>query len=106
MQEALQLQTQGPDWDHVTCSDEKREVADYKVLQTKLRACTHWSLPKTVRPPRERQMLVVPWLRQDSPDGTPVPPMQLVERPATGTMEGSGINVGLESRRMQTRANL
>jgi hypothetical protein len=38
---------------------EKREIAGCQVLPTKVRACTHWSLPKTVRSPRGRQMLVV-----------------------------------------------
>ena len=54
VQQALQLQTQGQDGDQETCSDDKREVAGYQVLPTKVRACTDWSLPKTVRPPRGR----------------------------------------------------
>jgi len=63
----------------------------------------------TVRPPRGRQMLVVRrWRRQDGgPDaGTPLPPLQPVERPATDTMEGGGKSDGLESGQMQTRADL
>jgi len=108
IQQALQLQTQGQDGDQETCSDDKREVAAYPVLQTKVRACTLRSLPKTVRPPRERQMLEVRRRRQDSgPDaGTPLPPLQPVERPAKDTMESGGKDQGLESRQMQTHAGL
>ena len=109
VQQALQLQTQEQDGDQETCSDDNREVAGYQVLQTKVRACTYWSLPKPVRPPRGRQMLVVRQRRrQDSgPDaGTPLPPLQLVERPATDTMEGSGKSNVLESGQMLTRADL
>jgi len=51
---ALQLQTRGQGGDQETSSDDKREVAGYQVLQTKVRACTRGSLPKTVRPPRGR----------------------------------------------------
>jgi len=52
-------------------------------------------------------MLVVRRRRQDGPDaGTPLPPLQPVERPATGTMEGGGKSDGLESGQMQTRADL
>jgi len=91
VQQALQLKTEGQDGDEETHSNNKHEVAGYQVLQTKVRACTHWSLPKTVRPPKGRQMLVVRRRRQDSPDaGTPLPPLQLVETTATGTMEGGG----------------
>ena len=82
MQQALQLQTQGQDRDQETCSDDKCEVAGYQILKTKVRACTHWSLPETVRPPRGRQMLMVRWWqRQDGgPDaGTPLPPLQPVK---------------------------
>ena len=103
MQQALQLQTQGEDWDQETGSDDKREVAGYQVLQTHVRACTHWCLPKPVRRPSGQQMLVMRRQRQDSPDaGTTFPPLQPVERPATGTMEGGGKNDGLESRQMQS----
>jgi len=107
VQLALQLQTQGQDGDQETRSDDKRELAGYQVLQTKVRACTHWSLPETVRPPRGRQMLLVRRRRQDGPDaGTPLPPLQPVERPATGSMEGGGKSDRLESGQMQSRADL
>jgi len=107
MQQALQLLTQGQDGDQKTRSDDKREFAGYRVLQRKVRASTHWSLPKTVRPPRGRQMVVARRRRQDGPDaGAPLPPLQPVERPATGTMEGGGKSDGLESGQMPTRADL
>jgi len=107
VQSAPQLQTQGQDGDQETRSNNKHEVAGYQVLQTKVLACTHWSLPETVRPPRGRQMLVVRRPMQDSPDvGTPLPPLQPVERPATGNMEGDGKSDGLESGQMHTRADL
>jgi len=107
VQQALQLQDQGNDGDQETGFDDKREVAGYQVLQMKVQACTHWSLHKTVRPPRGQQMLVVRRQRQDSPDaGTPLPPLQPVQRPATGTMKGGGKIDGLEDRQMQTRADL
>jgi hypothetical protein len=48
----LQLQTQGQSGDQETYPDDKREIAGCQVLPTKVRACTHWSLPKTIRPPR------------------------------------------------------
>ena len=52
-------------------------------------------------------MLVVRWQRQDGPDaGISLPPLQPVERPATDTMEGSGKSGRLESRQMQTCADL
>jgi hypothetical protein len=38
--------------------------------------------------------------------GTPVPPLQPVERPGKDTMEGGGKSNGLESGQMQTRADL
>jgi len=46
--------------------------------------------------------------RQDGgPDvGTPLPPLQPVERPAKDTMEGGGKGDGLECRQMQTHADL
>ena len=107
MQQALLLQTQGQDGDRETRSDDNREDTGYQVLQTKVRGCTHWSLPKMVRQPRGQQMLVVRRWRQDGPDaGTPLPQLQPVERPATGTMEGCGKNDGLESGQMQTCADL
>ena len=109
MQQALQLQSQGQDGDQQTCSNDKREVAGYQVLQTKVRACTYWSLPKMVSPPRGQQPLVV--LRRQRQDGgphagTPLPPLQPVERSATDTMDGGGKSNGLESGQMQTRADL
>jgi hypothetical protein len=33
-----------------TYPNDKREIAGRQVLQTKVRACTLWSVPKTVRP--------------------------------------------------------
>jgi hypothetical protein len=53
-------------------------------------------------------MLVVRRRRQDGgPDaGTPLPPLQPVERPAESTMEGGGKGDGLESGQMPTRADL
>ena len=53
-------------------------------------------------------MLVVRRCRQDGgPDaGTPLLPLQPVERPAKDTMEGGGKGNGLESWQMQTRAGL
>ena len=52
-------------------------------------------------------MLVVRRRRQDGPDaGAPLPPLQPVEGPATGTMEGGGKSDELESGQMQTRADL
>jgi len=108
VQQALQLETQDQDGDQETCSNDKRVVTGYQVLQTKVRACTHWSLPKTVQPPRGQQMLVVGQRGQDGrPDaGTPLPPLQPVERPAKDTMEGGGKGDWLESGQMQTRADL
>ena len=107
MQQALQVQTQWQDGDQETRSDDKREVVGYQVLQTKVQACTHWSLPETVRPPRGQQMVLVRWRRQDGPDaGTPLPPLLPVERQATGTMEGIGTCDGLESGQMQTPADV
>jgi len=108
VQQALQLQTQEQDGDQETGSDDKREVTGYQVLQTKVGAYTHWSLPKTVRPPRGRQMLVVQrWKQDGGPDGgRPLRPLQLKERPATDTMKGGGKSDGLECRRMQTCADL
>jgi len=47
---ALRLQTQGQGGDQETYPNDKCEIAGRQVLQTKVRACTHWSLPKTVRP--------------------------------------------------------
>jgi len=51
-----------------------------QVLPTQVWACTHWSLPETVQPSRERQILGVRRRRQDGcPDtGTPFPPLQPV----------------------------
>jgi len=50
-------------------------------------------------------MLVV---RRDSVSdpGAPLPPLQMVERPAESTLEGSGEGDRLESRQIQTRADL
>jgi len=109
VEQALQLQTQGQDRDQETCSNDKCEVAGYQVLHTKVRACTYWSLPKMVRPPRGQPMLVVlRWRRQDGGPGagTPLPSLQLVERPATDTMERGRKSNGLESGQMQTRAEI
>jgi len=52
-------------------------------------------------------MLVV-W-RDSDPDpdvGAPLPPLQPVERPAEGTMEGGGKGDRLESGQMPTRAGI
>jgi len=63
LQQELQLQTQWQEGDQETCPDDKCEVAGHQVLQTKVRACAHWSLLKTVRPSSRRQMLLVWWRR-------------------------------------------
>jgi len=105
VQQTLLLQTQGQDGDQEICSNDKREVAGRQVLPTTVWACTHWSLPKTVRPPRRRQMLVVQ--RDSGPDTrAPHPPLQPVERPAESTLEGGGKGDGLESGQMPTCAGL
>ena len=109
MQQTLQLQTDGQDGDQETCSDDKREVAGYQVLQTEVQACTHWSLPDTIRRRRGPHMRVVRrrWRRDSGPDARkPLAPQQPVKRPAESTMEGGGKGDGLESRQMQTRADL
>jgi hypothetical protein len=108
VQQALQQQTQGQGGDQETYPDDKREMAGRQVLPTKVQACTHWSLLKTVRSLRGRQMLVVWRRRQDGgPDaGTPLAPLQSVERPAESTMEGGGKGDGLETGQMPTRADL
>jgi len=105
VQQALQLQTQGQGGDQETYPNDKHEVTGCQVLPTKVRACTHWNLPKTIRSPRGRQMLVV---RRDSgPDaGAPLPPLQPVERPAESALESSGEGDGLESGQMLTRAGI
>jgi len=53
-------------------------------------------------------VLVVRRRRQDGgPDvGTPLPPLQLVERPIKNAMEGNGKGDGLESGEMPTCADL
>ena len=53
-------------------------------------------------------MLVVRrWSQDGGPDaGTPLPPLQLVERPAENAMEGSAKGDRLESGQMPTRAGL
>jgi len=53
-------------------------------------------------------MLVVRGRRQDGgPDaGTSFPPLQPVDRPSKDAMEGGGKSDGVESRQMQTRADL
>jgi len=50
-------------------------------------------------------MLVV-WRDIVSDAGAPLPPLQTVERPAESALEGGGEGDGLESRQMQTRADL
>jgi len=105
VQQALQLQTQGQGGDEKTYPDDKRKIAGRQLLPTEVRACAHWSLPKAVRPPRSRQMLVV-W-RDCVPDvGAPLPPLQQMERPAEDTLEGSGTGNTLESGQMLARADL
>jgi len=51
---------------------------------------------------------MVRWWRQDcGPDAeTPLPPLQLVERPAENAVKGGGKGEGMESRQMPTRAGL
>ena len=107
MQQGLHLQTQGQDGDQETCPNNKCEVTGHQVLQTKVQPCTDWSLPETVSPARGRQMLVVRWQGQDGGQdaGTPLPPLQSVERPTKDTMESGGKGDGLESGQMQTRAD-
>ena len=53
-------------------------------------------------------MLVVRRWRQDGgPDaGTPLPPLQPLERPAENTVESGGKGEGLESGQMPTRADV
>jgi hypothetical protein len=53
-------------------------------------------------------MLVVRPRRHDGGPvaGTPLPPLQPVERPAKNAMEGGGKGDGLESGQMPTRAGL
>ena len=105
VQQALLLQTQGQDREQETCPDDKREVAGYQVLQTTVRACTHWSLPETLRPLRGRYMLVV--CRDFGPDtGAPLPPLQPMERPAGSPVESGGKGDRLESRQIPTHAGL
>jgi len=84
---------------------DKREIAGRQVLPTEVRACAHCGLPKAVRPPRRRQMLVV-W-RDCGPDaGAPLPPLQQMERPAENSLENSGTDNRLESGQMLARADL
>jgi hypothetical protein len=98
VQQALELQTQVQEGDKETCSDDKRDVGGYQVLRTKVRAFTRWSLPKTFRPPRGRQVLVV--CRDSCPDaGAPLPPLRPVERPAECTLEGGGKGDGWKAGR-------
>ena len=107
MQEALHLQNQVQGGDHETYPDDKRKVGGREVLPTKVRECTHISLPKTVWPPQWLQMQEV-W-RDSNPAldaGAPLSPLQPVERPAESTMEGCGKGDRLESGQMPTRACL
>ena len=108
VQQALRLQTQGQDRDQESCPNDKCEVAGHQVPQTEVREGIHWSLPETVWPPTGRQMLVVWRDRQEGgPDaGTPLPPLQPVERPANDTTQAGGKGDSLESGQMQTRADL
>jgi len=107
-QQALRLQTQGQGGGQEIHPNVKRKIAARQVLQTEVRACTHWSLPKRVWPLSGRQMLVVRRQRQDgSPDsGTPLPPLQPLESRANNAMEGGGKGDGLECRQMPTHADL
>jgi len=106
--QALRIQTEGQGGEQEIRPDDKHEIIGNEVLQTEERACAEWNVPKAVWTPTGRQMLVVRRRRQDGgPDaGTPLPPLQPVERPAESTMEGGGKGDGLESGQMQTRADL
>jgi len=107
VQQALRLLTQGQSAVEEIYPNDKREIAGRQVPQTKVRECTHWSLSKTARPSRGRQMLVVRRQRQDGgPDaGTPLLPLQ-PERLAKNIMKGSEKGNGLESGQMPTCADL
>jgi hypothetical protein len=103
VQHALQQLTYIQDVDQETCSDDKCEVISYQVLHTTERACTQGSLAKTVLLPRVQKILVVRRQSQNPYEvGKPLSPLQLVERPTTGTMERSGKSDGLDSRQIHT----
>ena len=69
------------------------------------RACTYRSLPKTVRTPEGRQVLVV--RRDGGPDAGASPPsLQPVEIPAAGALEGGGEGNGLESGQVSEGADI
>jgi hypothetical protein len=103
--QALQQQPERYDEDQETCRDEKRKVAGYQILLTKVRAYTDWILPKTVQAQRGRYMLVVCRASGPDPEG-PLPPLQPVERSAESPLESGGEGDGLESRQMPTGARL
>jgi len=87
-----------------TRPNDKRNITANKDLQTEERACTNWNVPKAVRTPRGRRMLVVQ--RRDTTDaGTSLPPQQPVERPAESALEGGGEGYRMESGQMLTCAD-
>jgi len=78
----------------MTYSDDELEVISGQVLPPKIRACTHWRIPKSIQSLRGRQVLVVS--RNTGPDAAaPLPPLQPVERPAEHVLESSRTGQGL-----------
>ena len=108
MQQPSWLQAEMQSWEQETHLNERCEASGSQVLPTEVWTCTSGHVPKTVRTPRRRQVLVVRRRKQDGgPDAvTSLPPLQPMERPAENAQEEGGEGKGMESRQMPTRASL
>jgi hypothetical protein len=84
---------------HLTSRYEQCEASGSQVLPTEVRTRASGHVPKTVRTPRRRQMLMVRRRRQDGgPDaGASLPPLQPMERPAENALERGGERNWMES---------
>jgi hypothetical protein len=108
MQQTSRLQAERQSWEQETHPNEQCEASGSQILSTEVRTCASGHVPKTVRTPRRRQMLVVRRRKQDSglDAGTSLPPLQPMERPAENALERGGESDGMESGQMPTRASI
>jgi len=81
MQQTSRLQAERQSWEQETHPNEQCEATGSQILPTEVRTRASGHVPKTVRTPGRRQMLVVWQRKQDGgPDaGTSLPPLHPME---------------------------
>jgi len=108
MLQTSRLQAETQSCEQEAHPNEKCEASGSQIVSTEVWTPASGHVPKTVRTPRPRQMLVVVRQQQDGgrDAGTSLAPLQPMERPAENALERGGESDGMESGQMLTCASL